>query len=87
VGAGRGRPGPECRFASRGAYDADLAAGAGSRAFLEARRVMHALLDRFERQVYETDELTLVYPRESGASACAGLKSDLQCASAAFSGV
>jgi hypothetical protein len=46
----------ECRFASREALDADLAARAGSGAFVEARRVMHTLLERFERHVYETDE-------------------------------
>jgi hypothetical protein len=46
----------ECRFATREAHDADLAVRAGSRAFVEARREMHTLLEQFERQVYETDE-------------------------------
>jgi hypothetical protein len=46
----------ECRFASRGAYDADMAARAGSQAFIEARQAMHTLLERFERHVYEIVE-------------------------------
>lgn len=46
----------ECRFLSRAAYEADMAARAGSEAFSQARRVMHTLVDRFERHVYEVDE-------------------------------
>lgn len=46
----------ECRFPTRTAYEADMAARAGSDAFSQARRVMHTLVDRFERHVYEVDE-------------------------------
>ncbi|WP_342723495.1 hypothetical protein AAFG07_30705 [Bradyrhizobium sp. B097] len=46
----------ECRFPSRKAYEADLAARAGSEAFAEARRTMHTLLERFERHIYEIDD-------------------------------
>lgn len=46
----------ECRFPTRAAYEADMAARARSEAFSQARRVMHTLLDRFERHVYEVDE-------------------------------
>lgn len=46
----------ECRFPTRAAYDADMAARAGSETFSQARRVMHTLVDRFERHVYEVDE-------------------------------
>ncbi|MGY8638259.1 hypothetical protein RAD15_37895 [Bradyrhizobium sp. 14AA] len=46
----------ECRFPSRAAYEADMAARAGSEAFVQARRVMHTLVERFERHVYEVDD-------------------------------
>ena len=50
-------PGPdvrwECTFASREAFDADMAARNGSAEFNAAREAMHALLERFERSVFE----------------------------------
>jgi hypothetical protein len=46
----------ECRFASREAYETDMATRASSQPFADARQTMHTLLDRFERHVYETDE-------------------------------
>lgn len=46
----------ECRFPSRAAYEADMAARAGSEAFAQARRVMHTLVERFERHIYEMDD-------------------------------
>jgi hypothetical protein len=46
----------ECRFASRETYEADLAVRARSEAFVQARQLMHTLLDRFERHVYAMDE-------------------------------
>lgn len=46
----------ECRFPSRAAYDADMAARAGSEAFAQARRLMHTLVERFERHIYEVDD-------------------------------
>ncbi|MBR0857857.1 hypothetical protein [Bradyrhizobium liaoningense] len=46
----------ECRFLSRAAFDADMAARAGSEAFVQARRVMHTLVERFERHIYEVDD-------------------------------
>ncbi|WP_245284238.1 hypothetical protein [Bradyrhizobium sp. WSM2254] len=46
----------ECRFATRAAYEADMAARAGSEAFSQARQMMHTLVERFERHVYEVDD-------------------------------
>ncbi|GAA4131704.1 hypothetical protein ACFFTN_16220 [Aminobacter aganoensis] len=46
----------ECSFASREAYDADMAARGGSQAFADARKTMHTLLERFERHVYQGDD-------------------------------
>lgn len=46
----------ECDFASREAFEADMATRAGSPAFADARKAMHALLERFERHVYEGAE-------------------------------
>lgn len=43
----------ECSFASREAYEADMAARGGSQAFANARKAMHTLIERFERHVYE----------------------------------
>jgi hypothetical protein len=43
----------ECRFADREALAADLAARDASPAFAEQRRQMGALVERFERQIYE----------------------------------
>ncbi|PWK77033.1 hypothetical protein [Aminobacter sp. AP02] len=45
----------ECSFASREAYEADMAARGRSQAFADARKAMHILLERFERHVYEGD--------------------------------
>lgn len=45
----------ECSFASRDAYEADMAARGGSQAFADARKAMHTLLERFERHVFETE--------------------------------
>lgn len=45
----------ECSFASREAYEADMAVRGGSQAFADARKEMHTLLERFERHVYEGD--------------------------------
>ncbi|MEO6032466.1 MAG: hypothetical protein ABIP61_11290 [Burkholderiaceae bacterium] len=41
----------ECTFASRAAYDADMAARAASPEFADARRAMHSLIERFERHL------------------------------------
>jgi hypothetical protein len=46
----------ECRFGSREAYEADLSSRSDSQTFVDARRTMHTLLERFERHVYEMDE-------------------------------
>lgn len=46
----------ECSFVSREAYDADMAARGGSQAFADARKAMHALIERFERHVYQGDD-------------------------------
>ncbi|QOZ31662.1 hypothetical protein [Bradyrhizobium sp. CCBAU 53421] len=46
----------ECRFPSLAAYEADMAARAGSEAFTQARQAMHTLVERFERHVFEMDE-------------------------------
>lgn len=46
----------ECSFASREAYDADMAVRGGSQGFTDARKAMHTLLERFERHVYETQD-------------------------------
>ncbi len=43
----------ECRFADRTAFEADLAARDASPVFADQRRQMGALLERFERQIYE----------------------------------
>ena len=43
----------ECRFADRAALDADLAARDASPEFGEQRRQMGALLQRFERHIFE----------------------------------
>ncbi len=47
----------ECRFPSREAYEADMAARAQSEAFAAARKEMHTLLDRFERHLSAPDEM------------------------------
>jgi hypothetical protein len=44
----------QCRFATREEHALDLAARAASPEFGAARRAMHALLERFERQVEES---------------------------------
>lgn len=50
-------PGPdvrwECTFANREAFAADMAGRNGSAEFKIAREAMHALLERFERSVFE----------------------------------
>ena len=43
----------ECTFASRAAYDADMAARAASSEFAATRESMHGLLERFERHLQE----------------------------------
>lgn len=47
----------ECRFPSREAYEADMAARAQSQEFAAARKEMHTLLERFERHLSVPDEL------------------------------
>ncbi|MFU0505558.1 hypothetical protein [Pseudaminobacter sp. NGMCC 1.201702] len=53
-------PGPdvrwECSFATRDAYEADLAAREASPEFVSARKQMHTLIDRFERHVSVEDD-------------------------------
>lgn len=46
----------ECNFASRDAYEADMAVRSGSQTFAAARNAMHTLLERFERHVFEGEE-------------------------------
>ncbi|WP_269932024.1 hypothetical protein [Aminobacter sp. HY435] len=46
----------ECNFASREAYEVDMAARGGSQAFADARKTMHTLLERFERHVYQAGD-------------------------------
>lgn len=43
----------ECSFETRADYDADMAARAASAEFAEARKAMHALIERFERHLHE----------------------------------
>jgi hypothetical protein len=45
----------ECRFETQAALDADLAARDASPEFAEQRRLMGALLDRFERHIFRED--------------------------------
>lgn len=45
----------ECSFASREAYEADMAARGSSQAFADARKAMHTLIERFERHIYEEE--------------------------------
>jgi len=43
----------ECRFETRAAYEDDLARRDGSPEFAAARKAMHGLLQRFERNLQE----------------------------------
>jgi hypothetical protein len=55
-----GKGGPdvrwECQFASQADFDTDLAARDASPEFSEQRRLMGALLERFERHVFRSDD-------------------------------
>ena len=46
----------ECQFASQADFDADLAARDASLEFGEQRRLMGALLERFERHLFRLDD-------------------------------
>ena len=46
----------ECRFLSRHELDADLAARDKSPEFVEQKRLMGALLERFERHIFRQDQ-------------------------------
>lgn len=48
----------DCTFATREAYEADMAARAALPAFAAARREMHLLLTRFERHLNVSDQVT-----------------------------
>jgi len=58
----RGGAGPdvrwECSFADEAAFQADLAARDKSPAFAAQRQEMGALLERFERHIFELDDET-----------------------------